>query len=269
VRVREDVRAVDDRLVHAIPLDSLSPSMRNPRQHLDGIDELAASLSAHGLLQPIVVRRCSAGYQLIAGHRRYEAARRLGWAEIPAVIRDESDDQAYILTLVENLQREDLTPKEEASALEVLVRERGWTTRQVGDAIKRGAMYVSRRLRVFDDATLAPIVLANKLPVSTAEEFLIVADAAQRSKLAQQAVDEHWTQPVARREVANCIVTIQPPSAKQRSRQLLKLVRQIRDVLGVGPVEDLTGAARNAAASLATELAALEQREGRRRRRLV
>jgi hypothetical protein len=68
-----------------------------------------------------------------------------------AVVRDETDEQAYILTLVENLQGEDLSPKEEAAALEVLVRERGWSTRQVGEAIKRSAIHVSRRLRVFDD----------------------------------------------------------------------------------------------------------------------
>jgi ParB family chromosome partitioning protein len=183
VRVREDVRAVDDRLVHAIPLDSVRPSPRNPRHHLDGIDELAASLAVHGLLQPIVVRRCSPGYQLVAGHRRYEAARHLGWVEMPAVIRDESDEQAYILTLVENLQREDLTPKEEAAALEVLVRERGWTTRQVGEAIRRGHTYVSKRLRVFDDPALSGPVLGCALPVSTAEELLQIHDQKARSEL--------------------------------------------------------------------------------------
>jgi ParB/RepB/Spo0J family partition protein len=98
----------------------------------------------------VVVRRHGAGYELIAGHRRVEAAKVLGWTSIPAIVRHESDDQAYILTLVENLQREDLSPKEEAAALEVLVRERGWSTRQVGEAIKRSAMYVSKRLRVFE-----------------------------------------------------------------------------------------------------------------------
>jgi len=102
------------------------------------------------------------GYEMIAGHRRLEAARRLGWTEIAAVLRDESDDQAYILTLVENLQREDLQPKEEAAALEVLVRDRAaGPTRQVGEAIKRSHIYVSRRLRVFDDPALAPLVLQN------------------------------------------------------------------------------------------------------------
>jgi ParB family chromosome partitioning protein len=160
---------VDDRLVHSLPLASIEPSPRNPRHpREDGIGELAGSLQAHGLLQPVVVRRRGTQYELIAGHRRFEAAKLAGWTEIAAVVRDETDDQAYILTLVENLQREDLTPKEEASALEVLVRERKWSTRQVGEAIKRSHIYVSRRLRVFEDPVLAPLVLQDGLAVSTA-----------------------------------------------------------------------------------------------------
>jgi ParB family chromosome partitioning protein len=256
------VPPVDDRLVHSLPTTEIVPSPRNPRQLIDGIAELADSLREHGLLQPVVVRRRDAGYELIAGHRRFEAARVLGWTEIAAVVRDETDDQAYILTLVENLQREDLTPKEEAAALEVLIRERGWSTRQVGEAIKRGPMYVSRRLRVFDDDTLAPLVLANKLPVSTAEEFLVVADAAQRSKLAQQAADERWERPQVRAAVNDCIAAIQPLSAEQRSRRLVKLIEQIRDVLSAGPVDELSDHALSAAALLRAEMTAI----GRRRR---
>jgi ParB family chromosome partitioning protein len=244
VRVREDVRAVDDRLVHAIPLESVSPSPRNPRQRLDGIDELAASLTAHGLLQPIVVRRCSSGYQLVAGHRRYEAARHLGWVEIPAVIRDESDEQAYILTLVENLQREDLSPKEEASALEVLVRERGWTTRQVGEAIKRSPMYVSRRLRVFDDPVLAPLVLRNGLAVSTAEELLRAVSADARQRLATAAAAENWTPAIARREVAassrNDSLQLPRPRLATRIRALTRELAALeRDVLSPRTRRDL------------------------------
>src|SRR5258707_15899848 len=110
VRVRRDVKAIDDRLVHQVSIDGVRLAGRNPRTGLPAIDELAGSLREHGLLQPIVVRRTGAGYELIAGHRRLEAAKTLGWTEIAAVVRDETDDQAYILTLVENLQREDLTP---------------------------------------------------------------------------------------------------------------------------------------------------------------
>jgi len=173
----------------------------------------------------VVVRRRGAGYELIAGHRRVEAAKSIGWPEIAAVVRDETDDQAYILTLVENLQREDLSPREEAAALEVLVRERHWTTRQVGEAINRGPMYVSRRLRVFDDKTLAPLVLADKLTVSTAEELLVVTDVQRRAELAQQAVEEHWERPQVRAAV-RCIAAIQPSSSHLASR-----IRALREEL--------------------------------------
>jgi ParB family transcriptional regulator, chromosome partitioning protein len=135
-------------------------------------------------LTPVVVRGVDGIYELIAGHRRVAAARQLGWADIAAVVRDENEDRAYLLTLTENLQREDLTPKEEAAALEVLVRERGWTTRQVGEKIKRSHAYVSRRLRVFEDPVLAPLVLERKLLVSTAEKLLQAHDEQTRQDLA-------------------------------------------------------------------------------------
>jgi len=192
---------VDDRLVHSLPIAAIQPSRRNPRQSMDNIAELAESLRVHGLLQPIVVRRRGAGYELIAGHRRYEAARALEWSEIAAVVRDETDDQAYILTLVENMQRQDLEPKEEAAALEVLVREHGWSTRQVGEAIKRSHIYVSRRLRVFEDPVLAPLVLHTGLAVSTAEELLRASNPQIRQELAGQAAAANWTPADARRMV--------------------------------------------------------------------
>jgi ParB family chromosome partitioning protein len=96
------VPPVDDRLVHSLPIASIQPNPRNPHQHLDGIDELAESLRAHGLLRPVVVRRRGTGYELVAGHRRLEAAKQAGWTDIPALVREETDDHAYILTLVEN-----------------------------------------------------------------------------------------------------------------------------------------------------------------------
>jgi ParB family transcriptional regulator, chromosome partitioning protein len=136
-----------------IPINQVEPSPANPRHDAaEALDELAASIAEYGLLQPVVVRPAASGYELIDGHRRFAAAQRLGWTRILAVVRDVSDnDQAYLLTLTANLQREDLSPKEESEALEVLVRKWGWTTRQVAEAIKRDHSYVSRRLRVFED----------------------------------------------------------------------------------------------------------------------
>jgi ParB family transcriptional regulator, chromosome partitioning protein len=132
-----------------------------------------------------------------------EAVKMLGWSEIPAVVREDINAQAYIQTLVENLQRKDLTPVEEGFALRVLVRERGWTTHQVGAAIKRSHMFVSRRLRVFDDPVLAPLIVQTGLPVSAAEELLRAANPEMRQALASQAPSENWTPAEARKAVAN------------------------------------------------------------------
>jgi ParB family chromosome partitioning protein len=195
-------RPVDDRPSDYVAIDQVRVSPRNPRHAVEGLDELAASLQEYGLLQPVVVRRVNGVYELIAGHRRLAAARRLGWQQIAAVVRDETDDQAYLLTLTENLQRDDLTPKEEAAALEVLVRERGWTTRQVGEAIKRSHIYVSRRLRVFEDPVLAPLVLEHKLSVSSAEELLRIPDEETRRELAFRAVEANWSWAEARRAIS-------------------------------------------------------------------
>ena len=138
-------------------------------------------------MQPIVVRRLADGYQLVAGHRRLEATRSLGWTEIPAVIRDEGESEAYILTLVENLQREDLTAHEEAEALGLLIRERKWSVRKGAQAIKRDPLYVSRRVRVFEDPILRRPVLNERLPVSTAE-VLLRAAPEQRVSLVKEAI---------------------------------------------------------------------------------
>jgi ParB family transcriptional regulator, chromosome partitioning protein len=228
---------LQDRLACAIPLAAIQPSLHNPRRGIGDVAELADSLREHGLLQPVVVRQRAEGYELIAGHRRYSAAKLLGWTEIAAVVRDETDEQAYILTLVENLQREDLSPREEAAALEVLIRERGWTTRRVGQEIKRSHMYVSRRLRVFDDPVLAPLVLERGLPVSTAEELLRVANAKQRQELAQQAVDGRWE----RRQV-RAALSLERSVPTGHHRELERLLRQLNSAMASMEHETLTPA---------------------------
>jgi ParB family chromosome partitioning protein len=174
-----------------IPLDAIQSSPRNPRAGLPDVGELADSIRAHGLLQPIVLRPMNDGFEVVAGHRRLAAVHSLGWSDIPAVVREADDGEAFLLTLVENLQRADLTAREESRALEALVRERGWSTRQVAEAIKRSPAYVSKRLRVFEDAVLAPLVLQNRLTISAAEELLTLSPE-RRKVLAARAADQQW-----------------------------------------------------------------------------
>jgi ParB family chromosome partitioning protein len=210
--------------VRTIPVSQIALSPHNPRRRLASIEELAESVRDYGLLQPVVVRSVGDHYELIAGHRRLEAARLLGWAEIAAIERHENAAEAYLLTLIENLQRQDLSPKEEAVALEVLVRERSWSVREVASAIKRSPAHVSKRLRVFEDAMLAPVVLANKLSVSAAEELLTV-DGKRRYDLLARAVEGKWERAQVR-QAANAPRF----AAKQAAPVRISVARRAREL---------------------------------------
>ncbi len=238
--------------VKSISLANIVAGQHNVRRKLHHIDELAASLERYGLLQPIVVRQDGDLFQVVAGHRRLEAARQLGWTTIPAILRTEGEDDSYLVTLIENLQREDLSAREEAAALAVLVRDRGWSTRDVAAAIHRSQAFVSKRLRVFEDPMLAPAVLAGRLSVSAAEE-LLTAPERRRYDLLARAIDSGWDSTQIRR----AIKAEASPADRRRPRGMARHVRHLRDELRDLRPEDLTDTDRRELALLFKELAML------------
>ena len=132
----------------AVLADQIHPSPNNPRDNLTGIDDLATSIREVGLIQPLVVQRIPGypGVQIVAGHRRYAAVRKLGWAKVPCIIRrDMLPDEELLAMLVENGQRADLDPIEEARALNKL-RAAGMPMVEIGRKIGRSQMHVSDRL---------------------------------------------------------------------------------------------------------------------------
>jgi ParB family chromosome partitioning protein len=132
-------------------VDEIKPNGFQPRQQFDpeALTELARSLKLNGLLQPISVRTdANGGYELIAGERRLRAAKRLGWATIPALVRDEDDRQSLVLALVENLQRHDLNPLDEAHGYQRLMNEFGLTQQHVADSVGKDRSTVANLLRV-------------------------------------------------------------------------------------------------------------------------
>lgn len=134
-----------------IPLTDISPSATNPRKHFDetAMAELVASVQAHGIIQPILVRPVTgAGFELVAGERRYRAAKAAKLKTIPAIVRELTDLQALELQVVENLKRADLHPLEEAEGYERLMNAHGMTADQVGDKIGKSKAYVYARLKL-------------------------------------------------------------------------------------------------------------------------
>ena len=171
---------------------------------------------------------------------------------------DVSEEQAYLLALVENLQREDLKPDEEAEALAVLVRERRWSIRKVAEAIHRDHQYVGRRLRVFEDPVLRDPVLDERLPVSTAEVLLRVPDASERAAWVQKAVEQGWRQMEVRKALRQHRgVTPRPQTQHHadRSEALIKFAREVTRLLDDGPAGDISQDARIELLALSDKLA--------------
>src|SRR4051812_48096176 len=135
-----------------IPLDRIRPNPRQPRQRMDPaeLDGLAASIREHGVLQPILVTETLDGYQLVAGERRFRASQQAGLERIPAVIRQLADRDQLELALVENLQRADLGPMEEAHAFQALATEFALTHEQIAERVGRAKSTITNTIRLLD-----------------------------------------------------------------------------------------------------------------------
>ena len=138
------------RALLALPIEAIERSPNQPRKRFDeaGLAELAASIAAHGLVEPILVRREGARYRIVAGERRWRAAQRAGLTEIPAVLREATDSEAFELALVENIQRADLNPIEEAEAFAALLEEHGLTQEKLAERVGKERSTIANALRL-------------------------------------------------------------------------------------------------------------------------
>ncbi|HEU0316314.1 MAG TPA: ParB/RepB/Spo0J family partition protein, partial [Solirubrobacteraceae bacterium] len=177
-----------------LPVDLITPNPRQPRRRFDeqSLSGLAASLGARGVLQPVLVRPKPGGsFELIAGERRWRAAKLAGLARIPALVRQRGDAEALELALIENMAREDLNPIEEARACAALVEELSLTREDVGLRVGRGRVAVSNLLRLLDlpDEALA-LIEVGTLTEGHGRALLLAGDHEDRRRLAGEAASE-------------------------------------------------------------------------------
>jgi ParB family chromosome partitioning protein len=177
-----------------IAVDQIHANPKQPRKRFDGeaVSGLAESIKAQGLIQPVVLRpRLEGGYELIAGERRWRAAREAGIAEVPAVIREADDRDTLLLGLVENVAREDLSPIEEARAYAVLFDEFGLSLGEVAERVGRSKPAVSNRVRLLElPEDVLAMIGRNELTEGHARAVLAVPDNDGRRKLARRIVRE-------------------------------------------------------------------------------
>ena len=183
-------------VLREVPVELLQRGQYQPRVDMrqDSLEELADSIRAQGVVQPIVARPIAGTggtqrYEIVAGERRWRAAQLAGLAEIPTVIRDIPDEAAIAMALIENIQREDLNPLEEARALDRLIREFDLTHAEAADAVGRSRAAVSNLLRLQDLAEkVKPLLEGRQIEMGHARALLGIADATQQFDLARQVV---------------------------------------------------------------------------------
>lgn len=177
-------------------VDEVVPNPDQPRSRFDeeSLEELAASIKEVGVLQPVVVKPGDEGYVLIAGERRWRAARRAGLASIPAVVRGASADATLVEALVENLQRQDLTPLEEAHAYKQLLEDYGMTQEGVADRVGKSRPAVANTLRLLQlPGPLQTLVDAGGLSAGHARALLALDDTKYAVYLGEKAAAEGWS----------------------------------------------------------------------------
>ena len=176
--------------VRVIPVDRIDPNPQQPRLAFDEATllELSASIKEHGVLQPILVRPLDdRRYELIAGERRWRASKLAGLTTIPALIEDIDDDTALEIAIIENLQREDLSPLEEAGMYDRMIRDHGYSIRKLADKLGKDKGYLENRLRLADaPAEVRELVSLRKDTLSHAYELMKVEDPKKRKRLAAQ-----------------------------------------------------------------------------------
>jgi ParB family chromosome partitioning protein len=202
-----------------LPVELVRPNPHQPRRAFDeeSLVALAGSLEERGVLQPVLVRPLPGGtYELIAGERRWRAARLAGLETVPAVIRPDDDAASLELALIENMAREDLNPVEQARACAALVEELELTREDVGRRIGRSRVAVSNLLRLLDlpDEALS-LLEAGALTEGHGRALLLAADHAERRRLARAAAAEGWS---VRETESRARAAASPAPARRRAR---------------------------------------------------
>jgi ParB family transcriptional regulator, chromosome partitioning protein len=179
-----------------IRVDQVEANPNQPRKAFDSnaLEELSASIRSSGLIQPVVVRRQGSGFQLIAGERRWRAARHAGLTQIPAIVREVTDAESLELALVENLLREDLNPMEEGEAFDRLLTQFGWTQEELAQRVGKDRSSISNALRLLRlPLPIQEDLRSGRLTMGHARALLALATPAEQLKLRDDILAHDWS----------------------------------------------------------------------------
>ncbi len=235
---RVTIKSVTQRRTDEVPIDSVSPNPDQPRTNFkrEELEELASSIEKDGLLQPILVRPMgSQKYQIIAGERRWQACKMVGLPTVPVRIKEADDDKALELALVENVQRSDLNPIEEAYGYRRMMERRNLTQSEVAQAMSKGRSTVANALRLLELPEEAQqLLFEEQITAGHARAILSIPTNAGRQKLTDKLVEQKLT--VREAEAIARLLSGRRDDAPRQKEPVPKtfktVARALRDVLG-------------------------------------
>lgn len=228
----ENEKVVVEKGLKYIDINDIKPNSKQPRQNFndESLQELADSIKSHGLIQPITVRSAKRGYEIVAGERRWRAARIAGISTIPAIVKEISDEENVFLALIENMQREDLNPLEEAEALKNIMDAYGFTQNEVAQSVGKSRAYVANLIRLLNLPEEVRVhIIAGQLTGGHGKAIAMIQDYDAQVAMAKRAVKDRLSVHDIEKLAANM-----PESAarkKPRPKRKNKEVKQIEDEL--------------------------------------
>ena len=243
-----------------LPVENLQPGKYQPRTHMDqaSLESLADSIRAQGIMQPIVVRLVDGGkYEIIAGERRWRASQLAGLKEVPVIIREIADDVALAMALIENIQRENLNPLEEANGIQRLIEEFNMTHESAAQAVGRSRSAVTNLLRLQNLHGVVQEMLAQaKLDMGHARALLML-DGAKQIAAAEEIVQNQLSVRAAEQLVKKLSSAVRAPTkAAAKDRDVLRLQETLAQRLGAAVAID---SSKNGSGTLKIRYASLDQ----------
>lgn len=220
--------------VRMLPMRLIDPNKEQPRRSFDeeALEELAASIRSVGVIQPIIVAPVGERYRIIAGERRYRASRMADLTEIPAIVRDWDQQRQMEAALIENLQRDDLNPIEEARGVRHLMDESGLTQEKIAERIGKSRPAVANLLRLLNlEESVQQLVIEGKLSAGHARA-LVTVDRKRQVQLANLTVQQGWSVRQLERICAQPVKEEEPKPVKVRDRQFSQLEGMARELFG-------------------------------------
>jgi ParB family transcriptional regulator, chromosome partitioning protein len=214
---------------------TIDPNPYQPRREFDpaALEELSGSIAASGLLQPLIVRSRGGGrYQLIAGERRFRAVQKLGWQKVPVVVKEVDDQSLLTLALIENLQRDDLSPFDEALGYDRLIRDFALPQSEIARLVGKDRATVANTLRLLKlPAEVRGLVESKQLSSGHARALLGLADERHIASMAKAAVEHGWSVREVEARVRGEVPGRRPARAKAPKRDLSAEIRRVEEVL--------------------------------------